>query len=146
MKGKFINKPVLTFIITSTVVILVSALVGMVLVPEALKTERIEIETIDISKVPDGTYYGSFESVLTSARVLVTVEDQRIADIDLIDHEHSNGAPAERVLDRVLDEQCLGVDTVSGATTSSKVLLKAVENALNYGLEECEERKTEGET
>ncbi len=130
------NKPLFIFIVTSTAVIFLTVLVGMVLVPEALKTERIEIENINLEKVPDGAYYGSFESVLTAASVLVRIEDQRIVEIRLVEHVHSNGAAAERVLDRVLDEQCLDVDTVSGATASSKVLLKAVEDALVYALEE----------
>jgi len=130
------NKPLIIFIITSTAVIFLTVLVGMVLVPEALKTERIEIENINLDRVPDGAYYGSFESVLTAASVLVRIEDEHIVDIELINHVHSNGADAEKVLDRVLDEQCLDVDTVSGATTSSKVLLKAVEDALVYALEE----------
>ncbi|HHY93241.1 MAG TPA: FMN-binding protein [Firmicutes bacterium] len=34
------------------------------------------------------------------------------------------------VIQRVLQQQALDVDTVSGATSSSKTILKAIENAL----------------
>jgi len=37
-------------------------------------------------------------------------------------------------LKRVLEQQRNDVDAVSGATTTSKALLRAVENALNKGL------------
>ncbi len=40
---------------------------------------------------------------------------------------------AEKIPDKVLEEQSLQVDIVSGATFSSKVILKAVEDALNKG-------------
>ena len=34
------------------------------------------------------------------------------------------------VIDRILDQQRLDVDAISGATNSSKVIKKAVENAI----------------
>lgn len=41
---------------------------------------------------------------------------------------------AEAVLEEILRQQRIDVDTVSGATNSSKVLKKAVEDALKSGL------------
>jgi uncharacterized protein with FMN-binding domain len=41
---------------------------------------------------------------------------------------------AEGVVKSILDQQKNDVDVVSGATTTSKALLKAVENALVKGL------------
>jgi len=37
---------------------------------------------------------------------------------------------AELITDMVIDSQSLKVDVVSGATYSSKIILKAIENAL----------------
>jgi uncharacterized protein with FMN-binding domain len=37
-----------------------------------------------------------------------------------------------------MNQQTPGVDTITGATTTSKVLLKAVENALTGGLDSKE--------
>ncbi len=124
------KKPLIIFIAFSTAIVFFTVLVGMVLVPEALRVGPAGFDEIDLSNIPDGTYYGSAETFMARANVAVRVEDQQIVRIDLLRHEHSNGEEAEAVLDRVIAQQCLKVDVVSGATTSSLILLKAVEDAL----------------
>ena len=52
-------------------------------------------------------------------------------EIVLIEHKNERGAAAEEITDKVIAAQSLQVDTISGATSSSKVVLKAIENALN---------------
>ena len=64
----------------------------------------------------------------------MTVRDHRLESIELLEHENGKGTPAEVILERMLQHQTTAVDTVSGATCSSKVLRKAVENALAEGL------------
>ncbi len=123
------KKPLVFFIALSTAAIVLTLLIGII-IPEQQEFDRLEIESIDLSRVPDGTYYGRAETIMAAAKVIVIVENQRIVRIDLVKHVHSNGEVAEAVLDRVLDEQCLQVDVIAGATTSSLVLLKAVEDAL----------------
>jgi uncharacterized protein with FMN-binding domain len=91
--------------------------------------EEITIGEIDLSKVPDGTYTGSSEAVWVGATVEITVNDHRITDIKL-DHRHGQGEAAEVITDHVLEAQSLQVDIISGVTSSSKVILKAIENAL----------------
>ena len=49
---------------------------------------------------------------------------------DLLEHKNGHGQPAEAVLDEITAEQRVDVDAVTGATNSSSVLKKAVENAL----------------
>ena len=60
----------------------------------------------------------------------VTVKNHAITDIDLLKHQNGQGKPAEVITERVLAAQSLKVDTVSGATMSSKVILLAIEDAL----------------
>jgi uncharacterized protein with FMN-binding domain len=91
--------------------------------------EEITIGEIDLLTIPDGTYTGSAEAVWVGATVEVTVKDHRIADIKL-DHRHGQGEAAEVITDHVLEAQSLQVDIISGVTSSSKVILKAIENAL----------------
>ena len=43
------------------------------------------------------------------------------------------GEKAEVIIDKVMAEQSLEVDVVSGATLSSKCILNAIENALAPG-------------
>lgn len=95
------------------------------------QVEAITITDMDLSKITDGTYNGSYETLMVSAEVDVTVENGKITNIDLVKHNHGKGASAEVITDKVTEAQSLDVDIVSGATSSSKVILKAIENALN---------------
>ena len=91
--------------------------------------EEIAIGDVDLSTIPDGTYSGSHEAVWVGATVEVTVRDHRIIEIKL-DHRHGQGEAAEVITDHVIEAQSLQVDTISGVTSSSKVILKAIEKAL----------------
>jgi uncharacterized protein with FMN-binding domain len=95
---------------------------------ESLK--YMELAQIDLAAIEDGVYSGSYSAFPVSAEVSVTVKDHAIAKIDLIKHENGQGAPAEVIPDMVVKSQSLQVDSVSGATYSSRVILKAIENAL----------------
>lgn len=94
------------------------------------KVARIEIADVDFASVGDGTYVGSEDTGLVAADVRVTVEGGVVTAIDLLRHENGRGEKAESVVDSVLAAQSLQVDAVSGATGSSKVILKAIERAL----------------
>jgi len=91
--------------------------------------EEITIGEVNLATIPDGIYTGSSEAVWVGATVEVTVKDHRITDIKL-DHRHGQGEAAEVITDHVIEAQSLQVDTISGVTSSSKVILKAIENAL----------------
>ena len=90
---------------------------------------------IDLTAVSDGTYMGEYDAGMVSAKVQVTVENHEIREIQLLEHHNDRGAPAESILDRMVEEQRTDVDAVTGATNSSKILRKAVENALAMGME-----------
>jgi len=90
----------------------------------------IIISTPDISQIKDGTFNGIFNAEFISADVDVIVENHRIIEITLNSHYHERGHAAEAVIDDVIINQTLGVDTVSGATNSSLVILKAIQIAL----------------
>jgi uncharacterized protein with FMN-binding domain len=90
----------------------------------------IQVEDYNIAAIPDGMYKGSFKSFPVEAEVAVTVADGKITDIELIKHTNGKGAAAESIPEAVVEKQTLQVDTVSGATYSSKVILLAIETAL----------------
>ncbi|MCX7922534.1 MAG: FMN-binding protein [Clostridia bacterium] len=92
---------------------------------------EIAISNPNLSKVEDGVYKGSFDAILVAADVSVTVEGHKIKDIKIDKHVYDRGQKGETITNKVLSSQSLQVDTVSGATNSSKVILKAIENALN---------------
>lgn len=91
---------------------------------------NIIFEEIDITKIPDGTYVGECNVNVIYAKVEVTVQNGEIKNIDILKHKNERGEAAETVIDKIADEQKIDVDAVSGATNSSTVLKKAVENAL----------------
>ena len=85
--------------------------------------------------VADGTYEGSAETPLVKVTVAVTVENHTLKDIQLLRHENGKGAPAEAMLPEMLRQNTSEVDTVSGATMSSKAIRAAVRDALAKGVE-----------
>jgi uncharacterized protein with FMN-binding domain len=65
----------------------------------------------------------------------VTVREHKITEIVLVKHENGKGTAAEIIPNKVVEAQSLDVELISGATYSSKVMLKAIENALIKGAE-----------
>lgn len=100
------------------------------------RVAEIEIEDVDLQRVKDGEYIGAYDAVIVKARVKVVVKDHQIVAIELLQHEHGRGEPAEVIPQRVVDAQNLQVDTVTKATISSKVILEAIEQALTASLED----------
>lgn len=98
--------------------------------PDVIKT----IKAPDVSTLRDGVYEGSYFLMPVKVEVRVKVESGRIQSIDLLKHFNGQGKPAEVLLDKIIEAQSVGIEVVSGATHSSVVILKAVENALNKGL------------
>lgn len=123
--------------------ILLAALTSVAAVPAGalgMKEYRESIEALTIGeldpgKLDPGSYHGLYETKFVTAEVEVTIASGGMSDIRLLRHENGKGGPGEAVIDRVLQAQSLQVDTVSGATASSKVILKAVEDALMKGSE-----------
>ena len=93
----------------------------------------IEASLPAMNDKPDGVYRGNYDLKGSPVKVTldVTVQDEKITAIKIIKHFCSPiGKKAEKIIDQVIIKQDLKVDAVSGATGSSKAILKAVENAL----------------
>lgn len=90
----------------------------------------IKIANVDLSKIPDGSYMGSYDAIMVAAKVQVDISNHTINNIKLLYHKNERGKRAEAVLKEIKSSQSLKVDTITGATNSSKVILKAVQNAL----------------
>jgi uncharacterized protein with FMN-binding domain len=100
------------------------------LITACVNLDEIVISNPDLNQVADGTHRG--ESKVGPVRVTLDVIVQRgvIQNIDLIKHFNGRGEKAEAIIPRIVEAQSLEVDVVSGATASSKAILKAVETAL----------------
>ena len=117
------------------VFILFFGLIFSSFISKAKEGERIlgstTFTSMDASKVSDGVYIGEFEAGLVSAKVEVTIYNGIITDIKLLEHQNGKGSPAEVILQDIVMKQTTDIESVSGATYSSKVIRKAVENALS---------------
>ena len=91
--------------------------------------KNIDINDVDISSLPDGTYRGTYKTFHVTAEVAVTVEDGEVTEIVVVGAEDHEDEISE-LMDRVIEEQSVTVDLVSGPSASQKVTLKAVEIAL----------------
>jgi len=92
--------------------------------------ESFQLNEAELSAVADGAYTGEADAGLIRVRAAVTVKDGKIVNISLLQHQNGQGDAAGAITDRMVEEQRIGVDAVSGATYSSRVIQKAVENAL----------------
>lgn len=116
--------------------VMLAAFAGMILFA-ACKVPPIEVRDVDIVRVKDGIYEGTCSEPLGSATVIVEVFGGRVVHAQLTGFSGSKfGAPAGSMVEKVLATQSLHVDTVSGATYSCQVILKAFQNALEKGLPE----------
>jgi uncharacterized protein with FMN-binding domain len=102
---------------------------------EVKAVRGMPIKKIDLLQVKDGGYLGDFSYGGFTYEVKVTIASHQLKDIVLLKNRTTKHAKmAEGVVKSILDQQRNDVDAVSGATTTSKALLKAIENALAKGL------------
>jgi len=96
---------------------------------------ELSIEEIDLEKVQDGVFLGSFSIFPIQVDVEVEVLAHQIISIHIKKHVNGWGRSAESIVDVIVTDQSLDVPIISGATYSSKVILKAIEDALAKGIE-----------
>jgi len=95
--------------------------------------KNAELNDLGLSVVPDGTYYGEYSAFPVSVEVSVTILNHEIQSIEIFKHDNGQGAPAEVIIDTVIEEQSVQVDTVAGATYSSYCILLAIQDAIDLG-------------
>jgi len=105
-------------------------LAGLALVGSCVDLDKITIHSPDLNQVADGTYQGKSKVGPVRVTLDVTVKDRTISSINIIQHFNGRGKQAEAIVPAIIEAQSLDVDVVSGATGSSKAILKAIENAL----------------
>lgn len=94
------------------------------------KLAEATIANVDLGKLADGEYFGKYTVLPVIVEVKVTIKDSMIDKVQLLRHDNGQGRTAERIVEDVIAQQKVGVDIIAGATYSSKVILKAIENAL----------------
>lgn len=92
--------------------------------------ETIELKDIPLNNIEDGSYIGEYDAGYIYARVRVTVSNHHLQKIQILEHKTERGKTAEIITKQMIENQSTKVDAISGATNSSKVIGKAVCNAL----------------
>lgn len=86
---------------------------------------------VEQEKLVDGIYDGKHKAGPNKALVKVTIKDKTIVKIEIVKHRAWKGKKAESIIvQRIIEEQSTGVDAVSGATNSSRVIMSAVQKAI----------------
>lgn len=99
----------------------------------------LAIAPVSAWDLEDGSYEGTGSGYAGDILVEVVVEDGRLIEINVLDHSETpmiSDAGFNTTIERVLEAQSLEVDTVSGATATSKGLLEALADALGLSKEE----------
>lgn len=95
-----------------------------------------------------GTYEGEGSGIGGTVKVAVTVSENEIEKVEVLEHSETAGIcdPAiERLPAEIVRKQSLAVDTVAGATITSKAILAAAEGALTAAGADIEALKTPAE-
>jgi uncharacterized protein with FMN-binding domain len=102
---------------------------------EHREARNLPLNAVDFSRLNDGVYHGAYEGGMYKWRANeceVTVNSGKVAGIQLVNSKDpgEKNTQHQELYNRVIQAQSLQVDTISGATLTSKAYLKAVENAL----------------
>lgn len=117
--------------------LLIGALVAFVLLGAILFSvanrgvntlRKLEIDPLGFTAVSDGVYIGSYEYMRWNYKVQIQIQDGKAVGIDVL--SPAGDAFAAKVAEAVIQAQTLNIDTVSGATASTRAVLKALESAL----------------
>jgi len=102
---------------------------------------------IDASKLKDGTFEGEFSGGPNKAKVRVTIENQQITKVEILEHDAWRGKKAVPTIpDRIVKKQSTSVDAVTGATNSSHVIMNAVQKAIEKSYSKIPEPDSLGQT
>jgi uncharacterized protein with FMN-binding domain len=100
--------------------------------------ESVGAEDAAVEEYTDGIWLGEGNGFNGVVKVEVTIEEGKIQSITVLenvdDYEYFSAAE-EGVIQKILEQQTSEVDSVSGATFSSKGIKEAVSNALEMSKE-----------
>lgn len=95
-------------------------------------TQEEEKKAVGSFELEDGVYKGTGTGFAGDITVSVQIKDKQIVSIDIISSSDDEAffTRAKAVIDKIIEGQTLDVDTVLGATFSSRGIINAVKNAL----------------
>lgn len=73
----------------------------------------VSIQDINMQNISDGIFLGKYDAFPINVAVEVNVKDHIIVAIDLTRHTNGQGKPAEIIIDSVINDQTLQVDSIT---------------------------------
>ena len=117
------------------VVLIVIALIvagGLLFLLFGQDIKDVQIRDIEIDKLPNAIYTGELTGSRFGNKLEVTVREGRIVDIRIVkDMAIAIPELSADLFNKVMAKQSLQIDSVSGATVSTKAYLKSLEMALD---------------
>lgn len=111
---------------------LFAAIMGIYQTYQLNKLRTMPVNFIDLKNSEDGKYIGIFEGGGGPYSATVVIRDHHIVQVALASERRSKYIDyAKGIVPRILEAQSPSVDAITGATTTSKCMMKAVEDALN---------------
>jgi uncharacterized protein with FMN-binding domain len=96
------------------------------------KIRSLTITTPALSNISDGEHRGTYCAGRWCYDVTVTVKEHKISDIKFNDDKMRMFKDLHvTLIKKIIEQQRIDIDGISGATITSKAFLKAVENAVN---------------
>lgn len=121
---------ILGIVFLSIFILMIGAVFAVRAIGMSEELPVIQMDKVELSKINNGSYVGEYLGKLVKVVVDVKIADNKIVDIIILKHDNGLGKKAEKIVNQIISQQSLDVEVVSGATTSSKAILKAVEVAL----------------
>lgn len=119
------------------ILLLFAVIIGYLFLSGAFEDKNLkrlkdeEIKQLDLSEVSDGVYEGiKYYNDEIFTKVEVTVENHEITHIIVIEDKTSKSAEVTGLIDEIIEKKSLNVDSVSGATISSLLLIFSVQDAV----------------
>ena len=125
------NKKLKIFLWILLGLVIIAALAAAWAAIDPIRYRNLAVNDVNIENLPDGVYEGTFKDGRFTNSVEVTVKDGRITDVKGVKSPGSTEKLYKQIYDKVVEEQSLAVDSVSGASITTKTVLKAIENALS---------------
>ncbi len=101
------------------------------------RLDMMEYKALDLKNLRDGTFEGSALGYKGDVKTIVTVRGGKIADIKVEHKEDIDQGATKIIPKRIIDEQTLAVDGITGATATANAIVTAAFKALKQaGLEE----------
>ena len=130
------------FKVNRKIVILSGLIIGFLLTMSSVMQysqlvhyRSLPVNEINLSNIDDGEYIGKANYGF-EYEVKVHIKNHNIDNIEIVKNRDSFYARlAEGIKHKIIREQKVNIDAVTGATTTSKILMKAVETAVSSAKE-----------